>query len=148
MDDLDIEEIDERDCGVKRVLCLYTQWEALSCKHTRVGGREDVFLMLDWPVEPEKKKTQRHKCLSSCDWPLYWLDFALFDYWLVTVRAVWWRVITELPLEADAKSSLSRLKSDAYPSELTGAVSVNFLFIEQAPSQRLKDNVTWYLMHQ
>lgn len=56
MDDLDIEEIDERDCGVKRVLCLYTQWEALSCKHTRVGGREDVFLMLDWPVEPEKKK--------------------------------------------------------------------------------------------
>lgn len=48
----------------------------------------------------------------------------------------------ELPLEADAKSSLSRLKSDAYPTELTGAVSVNFLFIEQAPSQRLKDNVT------
>lgn len=39
-------------------------------------------------------------------------------------------------LEADAKALLSRLKSDAYLTELTGAVSVNFLFIEQASSQR------------
>lgn len=71
----------------------------------------------------------------------------LFDYWLVTAQR-----LTESHrgalLGADARGSLSRLKSDAYPTELTGAVSVNSLFIERAPSQRLGGNVTRYLMHQ
>lgn len=65
----------------------------------------------------------------------------LFDYWLVTVQHLMESRCAAL-LEADAKALLSRLKSDAYLTELTGAVSVNFLFIEQASSQRLKDNVT------
>lgn len=53
----------------------------------------------------------------------------------------------ERRLGADAKALLSTLESDAYPAELTGAVSVNFLFIERAPSQ-LGGKVTGYLMHQ
>lgn len=65
----------------------------------------------------------------------------LFDYLLVTAQRLMESQRRAL-LEADAKALLSRLKSDAYPTELTGAVTVNFLFIEQASSQRLKDNAT------
>ena len=103
---------------------------------TQQSGRNSV-LTLDWPVS---QKPLRHKCMSSCDWPNS-LDFMLFDYWLVTAQPLMESQRGAL-LEADAKALLSRLKSDAYPTELTGAVSVNFLFIERAPSQRLKDNVT------
>lgn len=46
-----------------------------------------------------------------------------------------------------SKALLSTFESDAYPTELTGAVSVNFLFIERASSQ-LGGKVTGYLMHQ
>lgn len=50
-------------------------------------------------------------------------------------------------LGADAGALLSTFESDAYPTELTGAVSVNFLFIERASSQ-LGGEVTGYLMRQ
>lgn len=77
-------------------------------------------------------------CMSSYNWPN---SLDLFDYWLVTVQHLMESQCGAL-LEADVKALLSRLKSDAYLTELTGAVSVNILFIEQASSQRLKDNVT------
>lgn len=94
-------------------------------------------LMLDWLLS---QKPQRHKCTSSCDLANS-LDFMLFDYWLVSAQRLMESHHGAL-LGADAKALLSRLKSDAYPAELTGAVSVNFLFIEKASSQRLRGNVT------
>lgn len=66
-------------------------------------------------------------------------DFMLFDYWLVTAWSLMGSQRRAL-LKADAKALCT--KSDAYPAELTGVVSVNFLFIEQASSQRIKDNAT------
>lgn len=52
-------------------------------------------------------------------------------------------------LGADARALLSAFQSDADadPTELTGAVSVNFLFIER-PSSQLGGKVTGYLMRQ
>lgn len=55
--------------------------------------------MLDWPLSQEP---HRHKCLSLCDWP-NWLDFMLFDYWLVTAQRLMESHCGAL-LEADAKA--------------------------------------------